>query len=280
MAQAVTESKKPKGEKRHRRREYGSGSLVLLKGCKNYFAQYYQNGKQVRTATGTSNKSRAQTILRRLLEDRDRGMLPINTVKKLKYSDMRQSLIDSYVTRDNKSLLVRADGSVTIPGLKALDDYFGDYAAHEITPDAVRKFVKQRKTEGAQNAIINRSLSALRRMFRIAQKDKKVYDVPHIELLKEPKARSGFLEQADFERLLALLPTHLQPLILLLYTTGVRVGEASQIEWGQIDLRAKEIRLLGTQTKNGRPRVLRLSTRMPKWTSTSPRLRDRGQYSV
>ena len=40
-------------------------------------------------------------------------------------------------------------------------------------------------------------------MLRIAQQENKVQRLPHIEFLKEPPARKGFLELAKFEELIA-----------------------------------------------------------------------------
>jgi len=54
------------------------------------------------------------------------------------------------------------------------------------------------------------------------------------------------------------LPTHLRPLVTFLYYCGVRVGEAVQIEWGQVDLQAALIRLEGERTKTSEPRIVPL----------------------
>lgn len=93
-------------------------------------------------------------------------------------------------------------------------------------------------------------------MLRIAHEDGKIQSVPVIRLLKEPPARQGFLELKKFEELVGLLPTHLHPLITFLYYDGVRLGEALQIEWPQVDLERRIIRL--HETKNDEPRVVPL----------------------
>ena len=46
------------------------------------------------------------------------------------------------------------------------------------------------------------------------------------------------------------LPLNLKPLVTFLYYCGVRLGEAEQIEWHQVDLPAALIRLEEDQTKN------------------------------
>ncbi len=76
--------------------------------------------------------------------------------------------------------------------------------------------------------------------------------------VKKPSARKGFLERQKFEELVALLPTHLRPLVLFLYWCGVRLGEAQQIEWPQVNLIDRTIRLEEEQTKNAEPRYVPL----------------------
>lgn len=128
----------------------------------------------------------------------------------------------------------------------------------QITTDAARRFVRKRREDGAGNAAINRSLAALGRMLNIAKRDREIHDVPFIEFQKEPPARKGFLERSDSDRLIKLLPTHLRPLVTLLYWCGCRIGETLQIEWTQVDLDAHQIRLEPEQTKTDEARVLPL----------------------
>ena len=128
----------------------------------------------------------------------------------------------------------------------------------QLTTDFASRFVRGRKAEGVGNAAINRSLAALRRMLKLAKRAKKIHDVPFIEFLKEPPARKGFLAVEKFDELIALLPTHLRPLVTLLYYCGSRIGEALQIEWPQVNLASRTIRLEPEQTKTDEARVLPL----------------------
>ncbi len=48
----------------------------------------------------------------------------------------------------------------------------------------------------------------------------------------------------------------LKPLIVFLYYCGVRLGEALQIEWSQVDLKAGLIRLEEEQTKTDEARIV------------------------
>lgn len=255
------------GEKRRGpnvRRAKGEGSLLKVRGCRFWYAQHVHNGKQVRVSTRTEKKMEALAFLRKLMGDRDEGRAPMTNARKLFYADLRRGLLDNYVERGNKSLRTTASGEDSVIGLKPLDTFFG-YGADKpgptvgtINTETSRAFARQRLAEGAGNATINRSLACLRRMLHIAHEDGRIHFVPKIRLLKEPPARHGFLELEKFEELVALLPTHLKPLIIFLYWCGVRVGEALQIEWEQVDLDARLIQLEEEQTKNAEARVVPL----------------------
>jgi integrase len=75
---------------------------------------------------------------------------------------------------------------------------------------------------------------------------------------KEAPARRGFLEQEKFDELVKLLPAHLRPLVLRLYCCGVRVGEALQITWSQVDLHMRLTSLEATPTKTDTARTVPL----------------------
>jgi integrase len=95
-------------------------------------------------------------------------------------------------------------------------------------------------------------------MLNIAPEEGRLQTVSKIRLLKEPAPRKGFLEVAKFEEQLSNLPAHLRPLIMFLYWCGVRLGEAQQIEWTQVDLHYRVIRLEDEQTKTDEARTVPL----------------------
>lgn len=246
-------------------RTRGEGSLLKIYGAKNsvgekkplsenWYAQYYDfSGHQVRVSTGTKVKARAAAFLRDLLVERDKGLSTSLTSRKVTYGDLRKGLLDDYETEEHKSYPV---------GLNELDEYFKFSATNpgplalNITKATSLDFAKKRKEDGVGNATINRSLSCLRRMLRIAFDGDKISKVPKVSLRKEPPPRTGFLEREKFDELLPLLPSHLHPLVIFLYTSGVRLNEAQQITWAQVDLTHRLITLQGEQTKNSDPRIV------------------------
>ncbi len=196
--------------------------------------------------------------------DRDRGLASLPEAAKLRYADLRRALLDNYIERGNRPLTTTAKGEETIIGLPQLDSFF-NFAENnpgpsvmQITTETSREFARKRQAEGAGTAMVNRSLACLRRMLRIAHEDGRIQHVPKIRFLKEPPPRQGFLELKKFNELLALLPTHLRALILLLYYCGLRVDEAKQVEWTQVNLDLRLIRLEPEQTKTETARIIPL----------------------
>lgn len=246
------------------RRAKGEGSLIRRKGCRYWYAQWYENGRAVRESTQETVKQKALAVLRRKMGKSESGETALSQQKKIKYADLRAALLANYVEKGNKSLETRADGTETIVGLKQLDEFCGfsetnpGMSVIQLTTDFARRFVKKRQAEGAGPAMVNRSLACLRRMLRIAHEDGKIQNVPKIRLLKEAGARKGFLDLEKLEALVGALPSHLRPLITFLYYCGVRLGEASQIEWPQVDLKHRLIRLEDDQTKNSEARIVPL----------------------
>jgi len=243
------------------KRRKGEGGLIKMAGCRFWYAQFQKDGRRVRVSTQTEVKARALAVLRRLMGDSERGLPAITDARKIHYSDLRNGILESYRTNGNRSLRARADGTDSIIGLPQLDAFFrfpdtpGPSVA-SITTDTAREFIKVRQAEGAGNAIINRSLAALRRMFTLAVEENKIATAPVIRLLKEPRARTGFVELPKFLELLAALPAYLQPYILFLYHCGARRGEAESVEWSQVDLQRRFIRFEAVQTKTEQARII------------------------
>jgi integrase len=257
------------------KRERGTGGLFRMKGSENWYAQIYVNGQAKRVTTKTPIKEDAQKVLRKLLNEADQGKPFAGDLKKIRYGDLRAGLMQNYAEKGNKSLLADGEGEDFINGLKTLDQFFGfkndkpGVPVTQMTTDAGRKFAQERLAEGVTNSTVNNSLALLRRMLRIAYEDGKLQYVPKIRLLKANAPRKGFVTREQFGALIKHLPEHLKPLITFLYYTGVRLGEALQVEWTQVDLKAPMIRLEDEQTKTGEARAIPLTTELVAMLKTS-----------
>ena len=128
---------------------------------------------------------------------------------------------------------------------------FGALPAVKVTSADVRAYQAQRQGDGAANATINRELAALKRMFSLAVKGEKIHRAPHIGMLQEHNARTGFFEDHQYEAVLRHLPAYAQPVVTFAYLTGWRVrSEVLTLQWRQVDFKAGIVRLDPGTTKN------------------------------
>jgi len=70
-----------------------------------------------------------------------------------------------------------------------------------IDTDLIRKFIADQQGRRLSNGSINRSVSALRRMFYLAKEDGKLRDVPTFPMVKESRPRQGLFEREQYEKL-------------------------------------------------------------------------------
>lgn len=174
--------------------------------------------------------------------------------RNLKYDDLRESYILEYQTNKRKSLRQDREGKQRLDAVVRLDHFFTGYKANEIDAELIRKFRAEEQAKGLSNGSINRSVSALRRMFNLAVEDGLLPSVPYFPTLDEGAPRKGFLERKQFEVFSVALPEYLRLPLALGYFTGMRHGEVLSRKWEHIDFLNGTILLWGDETKNSEPR--------------------------
>ena len=144
--------------------------------------------------------------------------------------------------------------SATLATVERLDKFFPGLSVREITTTTMKNFAALLQSKGLSNGSINRSLSALRRMFYLAKEEERLRYIPHFPMLEESAPRKGFFERVEYERLYAALPDYLRPVVAIAYHTGMRRAEITSLLWEQVDLLNRAIRLNAGETKNGEAR--------------------------
>lgn len=99
--------------------------------------------------------------------------------------------------------------------------------------------------------------------------------VQPIRQQKELNVRDEILSVEQFQTLQAHSPTHLQPINLVAYATGMRKGEILNLTWDHVDLKGGFIRLKpeDTKTRDGRLIPLSLSSELEETFRTLGRMR-------
>jgi integrase len=136
--------------------------------------------------------------------------------------------------------------------------------AREITPDAVRDFLADLRTEGLAASSINQCRTILCSVFNYAIRFEK-YDKNPVSVVpqeKEPPGRDRFPEPEEIVEMIRVCEEkgdlELKAFLILAPTTGMRKGEILARRWTDIDLDSKNPSINVRITKNREPKRIQL----------------------
>ena len=236
---------------------YGAGTIYQRGDSPFWWAQLFTNGKPTKSSTGIRvsedpEQKQAQRWLRKRQVATEAGVY-VPTAARLTFEDLARGLVDNWTVNGRRS------APSMLSSLANLRRYFGNDRVLAITNPRVEAYKVARLGAGAKPGTINHELAMLRRMFSLAHKAGSIPNPPTIELLPLDNARQGFVDPADFTRVVAALPEHLKVFVEFLYLTSWRTGEARTLEWNDVDLRERTIRLKPEHSKNGKARLIKMS---------------------
>jgi integrase len=146
----------------------------------------------------------------------------------------------------------------TLGHLRIVGQYFGDLKAVNVGPETVTKYIAKRLAEGQKAATINRRTTLLGQAFRLAVRRRQISSMPEIPKLRENNVRRGFFEKTEIEALLNHLPEYLKGFVQFGSFCGWRKSGIASLEWADVDMTARVIRLRPEHSKNDHGSVLAL----------------------
>ena len=157
--------------------------MGLYKRGRVYWAALTVNGKHICLSTGCESKRMAQKVLdlrkAEIIEGRFR--LPKSNPPTLKEwgEQFLESIQHPNTKRTYKSCI------------QTLSEFFGAVRLSEVGPESIEKFKAERLQSGAGPAIINRNLAVLRRMLKLAARQRLIARTPfeEVEFLEERSHR-------------------------------------------------------------------------------------------
>lgn len=123
-----------------------------------------------------------------------------------------------------------------------------------ITYQDLHEYIQKRQREGAALGTISYELRLVHKGF-IELEKAGLIRTPIFPTIRLRNVRQGFFEEAQFRRVIRELADDIAALILFLWLTGWRKGEAIGLRWAQVDFDAGTLRLEPGTTKNGRART-------------------------
>jgi integrase len=244
------------------RRQRGTGRIFLPRGSSVWWLQYYQNGVKQRESAETSDRKEALEQLKLRIAELTTGAVTGLTPKKTRILELAEDFIRDY----------KINGKTSLDDAEArwrlyLEPFFGRMKASQVTSVLLNKYVDKRQEAGAANGSINRELAALKRMFNLGHEatPPKIFYIPHFPTLAENNVRQGFLEDAQYQKLLeSCLEIWFQAIVEVGATYGWRIGELLKLRVNQINLANWTIRLHPGTTKNKEGREVKMTEMVHK----------------
>jgi integrase len=143
------------------------------------------------------------------------------------------------------------------------DKKFGQLRLVEINESHLTDFAIGEKKRGRMEATVNRRLASIRKLLRLALREKLITSVPHIELLRGERKREYVIVGKERDTFLAGLREPVRSIADFLFETGLRVSEATALTWSDVieDSRGTYIRVNRVVAKSKKERHVPLSER-------------------
>ena len=207
------------------------------------------NGQRVRQSAGTESREDAEALLAKIKLDAYRGHH-----FGIKPQRSWQEAVVRYLELKGRLRSIQDVQRM----LRLMDPYFGKLMLDHINGDVIWRMIQGETKKGNQPATINRYLSVVRALLRMARDEWQWIDtIPKIRMLSGEVERDRWLTRAEADRLIACCADHLADVVRYALATGCRASEITGLEWERVDLARNNAWL--NQTKNGTPRGVPLN---------------------
>lgn len=230
-----------------------SKGLFKRRGSPNWWIRFAdRTGRIRRESTGTTVKKLAREILaKRKVEVAENRNLDVKKVPKTTFFQ----LCDHYWKTEGR--LSRTKGLPS--AIELWKRELGNPQVIEMRQQRIQRFlVKHMEDNNLTTATHNRHLAMLASMFNKGIQWRLVVDNPArgIKPLRENGARLRFLDQDEIRRLLAAASERFRPILTVALHTGMRRGEIMHLQWSEVDLRNRVLRVC--ESKSGKQRTIPL----------------------
>ncbi len=163
--------------------------------------------------------------------------------------------------------------------IKHLRSAFGTIIADKLTTADTDQYRDDRVADSeVEDSTVNRELGYLKAALRreTIVTPPRVNRIPYMRLPSEKdRVREGFIERADYRKLLPALVPSLQAIFVFAFHTGARSGELKLIQWRQVNWEQNIIELRPKTTKNTKGRWIPIWGDMLEYLERQKQIRDR-----
>jgi integrase len=229
--------------------------IFKQKNSQYYWIRYADaSGKIIRESAKTTDYKDAKTIL----------IAKKNAVNEGKEPETIQKRIPNYTFNElTTEYLKWAERQRSFKSkfylIKQLVDKFGLFPLKRINTMMLEQYQAERDNKGNKPATINRLTATLKHMVHKGYDWEMVTEetfkrVKRVKLLEENNRRLRYLTKEESRELINSGETHLKPILITAFNSGMRKGEILNLKWDNVDLNHGFILL--DKTKNGHRREI------------------------
>ena len=250
------------------------GNKVQKADSKNYWIEYYLNGKRTRERIGRSKKA-AENRFREIQTAKAEGRhINKNKNSLVNLGNLRDWYLDLPEVMQKRSFR-HIQTSINI----VVGHVGQKLSLSQLGPEDIEKFRKIRLRENtlwgrpAKPATVNRNVANFRAMLNRAVDYGKleINPIGRIKQLEENNIRERVLSQDEFERLLSNCHGEIKGCVLIAYYLPMRQEEIVNLTWEEIDFTHGFIRLGANRTKTKTVRSIPMHQKIIYYLQCLPR---------
>ncbi len=232
-------------------------AVIRRPGSPHLWVAFEYRGRRINRSTKTSNRRLAQQLESKWRQDviteAEFGSLVPMTVKDACAGYFTERVLTRRATNMEKTI------DAAQSRLKAIGRVFGEETPlAQLTAPLIASWKKRMLEDGLAPATVNRNLEVLRAILNMAKKEWNVIrEVPHLALIRGVKnGRTRYLDPFSDEEDRLLAACRSDPdfcdFVLFLLDTGGRRGDATQLEWADVQWKANTVFFHHTKTDKNR----------------------------
>jgi integrase len=250
------------------------GNKVQKAHSKNYWIEYYLNGRRTRERVGRS-KQAAENRIREIQTAKAEGRhINKNKNSLVNLGNLRDWYLDLPEVMQKRSFR-HIQTSINI----VVSHVGQKLSLSQLGPEDIEKFRKIRLRENtlwgrpAKPATVNRNVANFRAMLNRAVDYGKleINPIGRIKQLEENNIRERVLSQDEFERLLSNCHGEIKGCVLIAYYLPMRQEEIVNLTWEEIDFKHGFIRLGANRTKTKTVRSIPMHQKIIYYLQCLPR---------